>query len=570
MPDFMGLDPKIPLGVHAGAPPAAGGEAGGFGQLGQVLGLVSKQAEIANQQNQNKLFQQTFAAKQRAGEIMAHAPSVSAGLDALVKDPVAGPFAGEYVMQMREAQMTQAQMGLIATQREGAVQEQSLNGYHAVLQGLAGTEDPSLLGPQIDAYLKTLSPQARARVAPAVSGVVKSLTEGLPDDPAAARDEFNSRKMGIAIASGNLAPDTAYALTGQLRPSIQTVTGPNGETQQVIVGGPANSKPDYLNNSVTGVSAYDPANPLVGAPGHQGAASGTNALGGGPAAANPRVLAVGPTAEQGEINKSLGEAAGDIQKDMSTVAATIPLQITRMNQIVDALSKFQSGGFADIRSEGGKILQGLRNAGLTIPQDMIDKVANGSIANSQEFTGLVKQLATAQLSIIAKGQGRVLKPEVEAALAQLDQTQDPNAVIGILNNIRAQYQVAADQSQKFIQFKRELAKAPSAQDPSVRGLHLADFHQWYNEQFQPDKLPTSLGGLNIGPIPQGVAAGTAPAGMPDYNSWKALQTKYGYPATLQDYAAASREFAASHSAGGGSAVSPTGKAAPDLSQFLKK
>jgi hypothetical protein len=181
---------------------------GGQNAQPDPLARLGAFANLQNSMNQNRLFQQQFAAKQRLGQIMAAAPDPESGFAAAMRDPVAGPFAGEAISQYRQGMLANQQL---QNEQQGGAQ----SGMKAVLSALpAGMADPSTLGPAIDAQLKTLSPVARDRVAPAIKSLVGSLTEGLPKDPDQARTLFNQRLAGIGIGSGVLTPDNIKGIIG--------------------------------------------------------------------------------------------------------------------------------------------------------------------------------------------------------------------------------------------------------------------------------------------------------------------------------------------------------------------
>lgn len=191
-----GLDPNIPLAAHApaGANP---------------LGMVGQFAQIQNQLNTARLFRQTFAARQMAGQILAGADpnDPEAGIRALMSNPQTAPFAGEIINNIRGAQAT-----LLSMQGEQQKQAQSgLEGFMKMLPGVMA--DPSQFNALAQANMATLSPTAQARVAPAIDSLRQALTGGLPTEPGAARAVFNNRLNGLLVAGG-VSPDSIRAITG--------------------------------------------------------------------------------------------------------------------------------------------------------------------------------------------------------------------------------------------------------------------------------------------------------------------------------------------------------------------
>jgi hypothetical protein len=190
--------PDISLGVTgAGAPPPS------------PLGTLGQFAQIQNSMNQNRLFQQQFAAKQRLGQIMAAAPDPESGFAAAMRDPVAGPFAGEAINQYRQGMLSQQQL-------QNEQQAGAKSGFDVLMGALpAGMSDPSQLMPAIQARLKLLSPNARSRDEPAIMATAQSLTEGLDKlPPDQATKAFNSRLTAIGVGSGVITPDTLKTIYG--------------------------------------------------------------------------------------------------------------------------------------------------------------------------------------------------------------------------------------------------------------------------------------------------------------------------------------------------------------------
>src|SRR5258708_26964876 len=210
----MPLDPQISLGVKPPAPV----------DLGASLGTVGSFAGIQNQLNTNRLFQQTFAARQRAGQILSASPDLEQGLDQLYRDPVTAPFAAETANAVRQGQQTFAEINRLRAVTAGEQQKQAQDGLHAAVgQALpAIIDNPSnaTWDAVIDAQLKTLSPSARAAVGPALDSLKTSLLSGIPSDPSAARAEFSKRAAALSLASV-FTPEALAAVVG--RPTTQNL-----------------------------------------------------------------------------------------------------------------------------------------------------------------------------------------------------------------------------------------------------------------------------------------------------------------------------------------------------------
>ena len=233
----MDLTVDTNLGPPAAPPPTT-----------NPLGTLSVLSEIQNRFNQNRLFQQQFAAKQRLGEIIATSPDPESGWNAALRDPLVAPFAGEAYAQYRAGQLTLQQ--LANTRQEGYD-----SGIKIALGGLAaGMSDPTQLLPNINARLALLPPENRAAVAPAIKAVTDSLLHGLPTDPSAARETFNQRLAGLGIGSGVMNPSGIAAILGT--PTTQDVGGAivSGTQLPPQLGGgfnPATTQPKTIAPQLT-------------------------------------------------------------------------------------------------------------------------------------------------------------------------------------------------------------------------------------------------------------------------------------------------------------------------------
>ncbi len=206
------------------------GEAGGA--AASPLDMVSKFATIQNALNQNRLFQQTFMARQQAGQIIASAPDLDTGLQNLFKNPTVAPFAGEFANTVRQMQSTMAD---IATKKQALTQ----SGLSYTLHGLASSlADPSTLEANLKAGLSTVDPMAAPGASSAVGSVVSSLGHGLPSDPAAARALYNARLVGTLLSSGH-TPETIKAITGEPVTVAGTDPATGLRTEQGAVRAPA-------------------------------------------------------------------------------------------------------------------------------------------------------------------------------------------------------------------------------------------------------------------------------------------------------------------------------------------
>lgn len=474
-------------------------------QQPDALTTVGKFAGIQNTLNQNRLFQQTFAAKQRAGEILAGSdPSdPESGIRGLMSDPLTAPFAGEIINNIRGAQKTLLDI-------QGEQQGQAQSGLAAFMKSLpAVAADPTQWKGIVNANMATLSPTARARVAPAIESLRQSLTDDLPDDPVQAKAVFNNRLGGLMTAGG-VTPEGIKAIYGtpttvdtgggihpglQLPPQLGGGFAPSGAPLGKTLA-PQIITPELGPEGV-------PTPTVVGGEG----SSNPLAVGGTPGAKTGDLGLAGPSQSQKTYNAGVGVKASDLQDEMATNARGIPIASRKLDAMVDALGGFQSGGWADLRSGVGQFMQGLKNAGASfVTQDMIDKVANSSLSDSQIFNAQIKPFVISALKDSAQGTGRVMRSEVDQFLQMADASKDPVALMKVLNLAKQSMAVNLDQAIEFPEFKQLLAR----KDPSVAGLNMVDFPAWYAKN-NP--------GTDVSPIPPGKIKGTSGAAAGATHKW---------------------------------------------------
>lgn len=446
----LAFDPSIPLGIKV---PEI--------QSGNALTKVGMFSDIQNKLNENRLFQLTLAARQKAGEIMSAAPDLESGIQTLLSNPETAAFVPELAQTMQSIRASQVSV-------QGEQQTQATTGLEALLKNIyPAMTDPTTFGPMVNATLETLSPSAKTAVGKSVNSIVTALTDGLPEGEAGAAD-YQQRLASILMSAG-VSPDTIRATTGTMAPQAITVTGPRGSLVTKVIGGP-----------VTGA-------------GTQGG----------------DVLNTSPDAAEMATLNATGATAANIAEDMAANAGALPSGLTRLNNMVDALGQFQAGGGADARASAGKALQALKNMGLKgIDQEMIDGVSNGSLSATQIFNANIKPFVVGELKAAAQGTGRVMRSEVDTFLAMADSTTDPAALLSILNQAKKQFQIGYDEARKYLDFKKLLDK----KDPSVQGLTVAEFPEWYVMNYSSGALPEKTGGgEDLSPIPAEKLKGTAPA-----------------------------------------------------------
>lgn len=467
----MPLDPAISLGVTTPNMTAM-----------NPLGMVGQFATIQNALNQNRLFQQSFAARQRAGEILSTAPDMESGITALMRDPLAAPFAPQIINSIREGQLTLTQIQ--KTQQEIGGQAQSALGV--AVKAMAGAyNNPAGFNDIVQSQLQAMGPQLAQKVAPALESVRKSILDGVDLNSPGALDKV--RTNILSQTAPYLNSDQMYALAGVMPPGVHTYTGPQGENITRVLGG-------------------IPGFGTAGAPGGAPAGAPTGLVAGAPAGG---MLGIGPSIQKAETEKGIGQAGGELNQEMMDTAQALPGTIKRLDMMQQSLGQFQAGGLATYRSKVATLLQGLRNAGADwISDDFINKVGNSSLPATQIFENEIKPFMLAELKDVSKGTGRVMKSEVDTFLRMADPNIDPRALVPIINQAKFNLQVDYDRVNKFVNFKQAVANG----DPAVKGLSVSDFPAWYLRQLSPRNLPTQTGGgMNIGPMSMRNALGAVPA-----------------------------------------------------------
>ena len=384
----MAIDPTIPLGIKV---PTAQSS-----PTSNPLGLMNTAAEIQNRLNTARLFQQEFQAKQVAGELLSQSDpnDPEAGIRALMQDPRTAAFAGPIISSARQAELTLLQM-------QGEQQSQSQSGLAAALKGLpAVMADPSQWDAVMGANLATLSPTARQRVAPAITSLKESLTAGLPSDPAMARTLFNQRLTGLMVGAG-ITPDSIRAIVGT--PTTRDIGGAieSGVQAPPQLGGgfiEANAQGKTLAPQLS-FQPFGPGGSTVpffagGAFGDgmvPGRGTATPAAAAGPVPGEPRVNALGtvdpafssPSQTNAARNTKRGDQMATYQDDLDTRVTLQARVLQNAQEARDALARVRAGGGATAYAALGQVAQAFG-----APKSLVDRIANGSLAASQEFNKL--------------------------------------------------------------------------------------------------------------------------------------------------------------------------------------
>jgi hypothetical protein len=562
------------------------GGPGALGGMGDAIQNVDRLAQVQQRGLSAQGTMQEFAAKQRAGAIIAAAPDFETGLKQAQSDPLVAGFAPMVLGQLRQTQ------GLI-TSTQGEQAKQNRDGIQSVLQAAAGAaRDPSRLPALITGGLQGLPQDIQDRIKPAIGSFTSALLDGLPADPTARGAAYTQRLVGL-LSSAGMSPDTVamnvgktqqydfgdrkqfgLELPGQvpqalggpmgmgMAPSFQTIQGPDGAPRPMI----AASGPGGLGASLTPMGAAPAAGAPLGAPSAPPGAPAPSAPAAPPPAASgeaprspiPSVPAgmVGPAgiqipsaaqiagmpaadreaatteaaaktklahAIQEKYLMDSGTNAAELEKSYAADAAGIPQAALVVNHMQDMMEKFQTGGLMGNRLAVAQFGQGLKNIGLDISQGALDKLAGGSLSDAEFFKANIAPQMIHVLKESAQGTGRVMKDEVSTIMQSIDLNTDPKTIMMYLNQAKTAMQIGMDRANGFSDY----AQRVEAKDPTLKGKTLAQYPIWYSQNTKFDQLPTKTpGGLELGPRDpaRAIGAGAAPAAT-DYSQYDKYKGK---------------------------------------------
>lgn len=285
----MPIDPEISLS----AKPAATQ----FDPLGMALKLGELGYLSANAQT----AQQTLAARRALGPIFQQATDPATGeidynkaLAGAARSPAAAFLVPEISNEVMSRELTKAQLA-------GQVQGQS----NTFLSGLssdiaASASNPAMLGPLLRARLATAPANVRANMAPAVSGLLDSLTSGLPSDQGQASQIFRQRVAPLLAALPKEEQSFVYG-----EPTTRDVGGgiSSGVQLPAWMGGGYAASGEPIGKTLAPQVAQMPSGPvIVGGPGGGGPSSGAGGSGRGAGALGGAEVSGGaaPTAFDGK------------------------------------------------------------------------------------------------------------------------------------------------------------------------------------------------------------------------------------------------------------------------------
>lgn len=518
----MAVDPEISLGLKPLASPFSSNP---LETLGSIQGLQA-------QQNQLKMFGQTFAARQKAGQIIASAPTLEAGLDAASKDPDVMGFAGDVYNVAREAQLAQTRVA-------GETQEQGLKGYGVFTKSLPSTlTNPDSFGPNASTALSLTSPAARSSVDSAIRNVHDALTSGLPDDPTARAAELSKRIVATSVGAGDIPADQLHAIIGtnttqdlgdvktsgvqappQGAPAMLGGAGPGSytPTSQLSLGAgpqvvPLTDKSGVVTPTLIGgrygtggasAGPLDTANgPQISLPGgnplmpsQPGALPaippelqrqlGTPARGNplSPAGAGVPLSSGGPSLVQQNYTANRGKALADYQGNLDEAVTSGNSLLQTLGEARDAFKDIKTGGGADMYTKAASFLDGIG-----APKSIVDRVGNGNFASSQEFMKLMVNTTNNQ---IKQQIGNSVRGQQEFATFNQNNPNietDSRAIDKIFNFWTKTYQRnAAEQSQlnQFVKSGGDVSDWPSEWQKRSKALGYIDPSKTDSTQSKP-------------------------------------------------------------------------------------
>jgi len=375
---------------------------------GNAIGLMSDLAEMRNRQNANTLFLQQMSARHQMGDdaavLSAQGLNDDQILDKISKSPYA-PFVAPEIGMFRQA--GQARVGM---------EVQKLAMWHDsvsnMIQSFAATGgDRSQWAGTYKGMMAGVPPEIQGQTKDAVEGLITSLTAGMPQNGAEwtpqNQDQFNTRLRNLGVAFG-MPLDKAYAIQGGVAPVVGEAPTRSGATQKGVFSGTS------FTPMTQGRPPGDASSPLV-----QGASN----------VPPPGSPLVGPSATQSKYLEARGTDTADYRQRLDTTT-TMGAQILKtIEPAWDAMKSMKTGGGAEFYSKLGQVGQALG-----LPQDLVDKVANGNLAASQEMQKLMVNTTMGQITQQLPNMSRLAQVEYTSFTQNNPNLNtDPRAIEKIFN-----------------------------------------------------------------------------------------------------------------------------------------
>ena len=411
------------------------------------LAMIGQFASAQNQLNQNALFQQTFRARQAMGPLMQQATDPNTGsvdwdkaATLVATHPDTSFLAPEFLNNIAQKKLLDAQ----TTNANLEATKSRMDIWGGVLA--AAAKDPGVNGiSDMGSYVS----QALS------NGGLKSSKDAIAflADPKYANlkgADFRNQVLlphAIAMQHGSAA---LTALTQQFDPQL----GFDPSTGQAVAGWknniygtatplmPGGQQP---NTGGQPSAPAPPGGPTPSVPGGDPFAPGPSAAG---AAAPAPSAAAPPNFQYGQPGPAQEQKLKEIES-MRAGYNNTAAHATALQQVADqlqgALTKVKAGAGAEAYQEAGKLLQSLG-----VSNDIVDKVANGSLPAGQTAETLATNLGTMAVRQLLLSQtggegsaGRLTNLEFSKIVDIFPNMEnDPRAATAIFNFIRRQNTIA--------------------------------------------------------------------------------------------------------------------------------
>lgn len=423
-----------------------------------LLDTASKVFQLNQLMNQNKLFQLQLAGKQRLGQIASQSVddqgnfSPDTFFNNALRDPVAAPFAGEALQQMRAAQQTEQAMQV---QRAETMGKAWVDLRHRLASAAAS---PNFGGEMLTPILKEWGAQypdwMQKQIGAPAADLIRSITATPDGSPASAA----LVKARLGQLGADMTSEEYQHAFGT--PSTQTYAGssginqPNvGVTAPAATGGaftPAGGAPmTALPQGMTPEAAQTPTTTPSGTVVRAG-----NALppvvssGGGNAPNGSAAPGIASPVQQGYL-EARGKELGQYQATVDNNVTTMAQMMTTVKEAQKAMQDFKPGGGAETYAKIASFAQALG-----APQWLVDKIGNGDLSASQEFNKLMVDTTMSRIraALMGIGGSRINQQEFEKFEANNPNIDvDPRAIDKIFKFWNHVYQMSKDEQSSFRQ-----------------------------------------------------------------------------------------------------------------------
>lgn len=475
----MPIDPSIPLQASPGS-----AQSGMNFKLGNPLEMAHQFAGIQNQVNQARQFEQLYKARNALGPILQssveqdpNSPSygmidVGKAMASASTNPDAAWLAPDYIKgalanQQTQLENNQKQLAL------GLDRTKLMSGIFARLQPLGDNiTQQDILDAASDVHATGAVP------AQDVASWLKRAGTGGPrsaqfirtaaTENAILNQHFETAfgKVEQALTGNSIQYNRVNAITGQvdkLGGSIPVRMSPAEAASQVTGPVTAAGAPTLITKGqLAEQSGQAPSETYSGGASAENPLPVSGDLGGAKpqftAAAAPVQTALAPAALHAETK--LGEAAGDYAKDLNERVHGQQQLMLRLKEMEPLLEKARTGGGSEARGALAKFAQAF-NA----PEGLVDKIAGGDLAATQELQKFFVQSSTEVLRSLLVG-SRMTNLEFDQFMKNNPNLEtDPRAIEKMLNFVTRAYNVDSTEQNELTQFRK-------------RG---GDLTQWPNE-----------------------------------------------------------------------------------------